>query len=125
MGDAGVIAVTIAMTPTAVSKIASPTGGPGQELPFEDPSGDDQRQTLEEREPAANVGARHAPAEDADREPGAAALGPQEDGTSPLTPLKIGNPSAPASAGGSPDGKLHILSAESPVAAGQSSSHGQ
>ena len=46
--------MTIAMTPTAVSKIASPTGGPGQELPFEDPSGDDQRQALEERERVAN-----------------------------------------------------------------------
>ena len=38
--------MTIAMTPNAASKIASPRGTPGHELPTENRPGDDQRQEL-------------------------------------------------------------------------------
>ena len=92
------------MTPNAVSKIASPRGTPGHELPIENRPGDDQRQELGEHEPAVNAGQEPGARRlrDAEKKPGAAALGPPGDGTFPLTHLKIGNPPAPASADGAP-----------------------
>ena len=79
------------MTPSAASKIASPRGTPGHELPFEDRPDDDQRQELEEHEPTANVGLESGTRRlrDADKEPGAAALGPPLRDPPPLLTSRL------------------------------------